>query len=318
MRLLRLFSPHPGTHVKPRLDSGASKAVPVPTYTLTPMPSAKELPVANYTMLDDVTLSLIEAHDGEAHAIAGYVNGHFENWPAVVAKYSKSGKYLLSIDTQANPSAGAQALDVERFDASITQAPGWFKVTQAAGKHYRDLRWFPKIYVSAGSASALIEAMTKAGIARDEYRLWSAHYGKGEHLCAPGTCGYPQADATQYTETDFGVSLDASLCTEAFFDGPPPVEAPKPAPAPVVVAKPVVVEAPKPEPVKPVVAEAPVVVKPVEAPKPAVVVEAPKPLPAAATTLVYVQVVLDKVTAAKIGYPEGTICYVPHQVKETA
>lgn len=176
--------------------------------------------MATYPMLDDIDLKIEEQYSGPAHAIAGYVNGKYANWPAVVAKYSPSGKFLLSIDVAGSPSAGAQCLDIERGDATIAQAPNWFKQTQAAGKHYRDLRWYPKLYISAGSAQQLIDAMTAAGVKRDEYLLWSAHYTDQPHICGPATCGYPQADATQWTSTYKGVSLDASLCFGYFFAGP--------------------------------------------------------------------------------------------------
>jgi hypothetical protein len=59
--------------------------------------------------------------------------------------------------------------------------------------------------------------MTQAGIARNEYMLWSAHYTNTAHICSPSACGYPQADATQWTSTYQGVSLDASLCYGYFF-----------------------------------------------------------------------------------------------------
>lgn len=177
--------------------------------------------MTEYEMLDDVNLSIEEAHASAAHAIAGYVNGIYANWPAIVAKYGRSGKFLLSIDVQANPAVGAQALDIEKGDASIAQAPGWFKATQKAGRAAKDLRWYPKLYISESNAQALVDEMSKAGIARNEYMLWTAHYGKGKHICGPKTCGCPvQADATQWTSTFEGASLDASQCYGYFFAGP--------------------------------------------------------------------------------------------------
>lgn len=193
-----------------------------------------------HLMLDDVNLAVEEVHAKEAFAIAGYVNGRFDNWPAIVKRYGNSGKYLLSIDVQANSAAGAQALDVEKGDATPEQAAPWALATQAAGKHYRDLRWFPKIYVSESGAQDIVDRMTAAGFTRDEWRLWTAHIWQGgkPHICGPSTCGCPvQADATQYIWTYDGASLDASLCFDRFFDGPPPVAPPKP-PAPVEVEVP--------------------------------------------------------------------------------
>lgn len=177
--------------------------------------------MTTYEMLDDVTLAVLESQAASAHAVAGYVNGIYDNWPAIVAKYSRSGKFLLSIDVQANPSVGAQCLDIEKGDATIAQAYPWFKATQAAGKAAKDLRWFPKFYIEESEAQALVADMTSKGVARNEYMLWTAHYGKGEHICGPSTCKCPvQADATQWTSTFNGDSLDASLCYGYFFSGP--------------------------------------------------------------------------------------------------
>jgi hypothetical protein len=268
--------------------------------------------MTQYEMLDDVNLALVEPLSAGAYAIAGYVNGSFQNWPAIVAKYGKSGKYLLSIDTQGNASAGAQCLDIERFDATIGQAAAWVKATAAAGKAARDLRWYPKVYTSASNAAALVKALSDAGIKRDEYMLWSAHYTGTAHICGPKSCGYPQADATQWTSTFHGASLDASLCYGYFFAGPvpyhapaepvKPVEPPEPKPAPVEPVKPPV-EPPRPVEPEPVL----VVPEPVIEPEPA---PAGKP-----QRLVYVQEVLDSVIAGKLGLPVGTILFIPHTVE---
>lgn len=246
-----------------------------------------------YLMLDDVSLIVEEPHAAEAHAIAGYVNGRYANWPAIVQKYGPSGKHLLSIDTQGNPNAGAQCLDVETGDARIDQVVQWFKETLAAGHALKDLRWFPKIYVQASNLAAVNEKMNAAGIARDEYMLWSAHFTDKAHICSTEACGYPQADATQYTKNYEGVSLDASLCYAYFFAGPPetPVQPPEPKPEPPKPPVPVV--PPKPEPKPPVVPPKPVV------------------------TRVYVMETLSAEAGKKISLPEGTVLFIPHDVTST-
>lgn len=200
--------------------------------------------MTTHEMLDDVNLTIEAAHVTKAtRAIAGYVNGRYANWPAIVAKWGRSGMFLLSIDVQANPGAGAQCLDIELGDATIAQAPAWFKATQAAGKAARDLRWYPKLYTSVGDTKflgdrlqALVDTMSAAGVKRDEYMLWSAHYTGKAHICGPSSCGSKvQADATQWTSTFEGASLDASLCYGYFFAGPPAPGAPAlPAPRALV------------------------------------------------------------------------------------
>jgi hypothetical protein len=189
--------------------------------------------MTTHLMLDDVNLTILGLHAASAAALAGYVNGTYANWNELVATYSKSGKFLLSIDVANDPAAGAQCLDIESGDATIGDAPGWFKVTKAAGDAAKDLRWLPKLYTSAGNVQTLINTMTQAGVGRHEYLIWSAHYTQHPHICSPSACGYPQADGTQWTSTYMGVSLDASLVYGYFF-----AEYPAPAPPPPMPAFP--------------------------------------------------------------------------------
>lgn len=184
-----------------------------------------------YKMLDDTNVTVEAAHvDSTIHAVAGYVNGRYANWASLVAKWGKT-KFLLSIDVANNPAAGAQCLDIETGDATIADAPGWFKATQAAGKAAKDLRYYPKLYTSESNVSSLVKTMTAAGVARDEYMIWSAHYTGSAHICGPKSCGCPvQCDATQWTSSADGVSLDESLCYGYFFAGAP-TTAPAAAPA---------------------------------------------------------------------------------------
>jgi hypothetical protein len=188
--------------------------------------------MTTHLMLDDVNLTILGAHAGPADALAGYVNGTWANWNELVATYKSSGKHLLSIDVRNDPAAGAQILDIESGDAAIGDAPGWYARTKSAGEAAKDDRYYPKLYTSAGNVQALINAMTQAGVARHEYLIWSAHYTEHPHICSPSACGYPQADATQWTSTYMGVSLDASLVYGYFFAGSPEPPAPPPPPKP--------------------------------------------------------------------------------------
>jgi hypothetical protein len=60
--------------------------------------------------------------------------------------------------------------------------------------------------------------------ARAAVRLWSAHYGLGEHICGPNSCGQLSidADGTQWTSTAMGRNLDQSLLRTDFFGVPKP------------------------------------------------------------------------------------------------
>lgn len=185
--------------------------------------------LSTHLMLDDVNLGVEAQYASAAFALAGYLDGNYDNWNNLVAQYKTSGKYLLSIDVANNSGAGAQCLDIETGDATIADAPAWTKITAAQGALHQDARFYPKLYTSIGNAATLVSTMTANGIPRNSYMLWSAHYTQNAHICGPKTCGYAtQADATQWTSSYQGVSLDASLCFGYFFTGP---NAPAPAPA---------------------------------------------------------------------------------------
>ena len=188
--------------------------------------------MTTHLMLDDVDDVILFGHANPAYAIAGYMNGRWANWASIV-KMFPTGKFLLSIAVSADVSVGAQTLDIENGDATIAQAPAWFKGTQAAGKAAKDFRWYPKLYTSISNGHDLLSTMEKAGVKRSEYMLWSAHYTGKPHICGPKSCGAAvQADATQWTDKYDGVSLDASMCYGNFFSGPADKPVPQPKPRP--------------------------------------------------------------------------------------
>ena len=159
-------------------------------------------------MFDDVDVNLLPAN---AYAYAGYLDGSYANFARVKAGHPQA--HLVGIVTRA--SDDGDALDVEPGDAAIPQAPGWVGRQHARGAAR------PIVYVSAGNAQQMTGTLAGAGISRPAYRLWAAHYGSGTHICGPNTCGYPQADATQFTSKALGESLDESLVADDFFGTPP-------------------------------------------------------------------------------------------------
>ncbi len=54
------------------------------------------------------------------------------------------------------------------------------------------------------------------------HRLWTAHYGEGEHIRGPGACRQLSigADSTQWTDAALGRTLDQSLLLDDFFGTP--------------------------------------------------------------------------------------------------
>ncbi len=117
------------------------------------------------------------------------------------------------------PGHDAECLDVEAGAAGTADIPGWHARQQARGISR------PVIYASVSTMDAgVLPVLSAAGIARSSVRLWTAHYGQGEHICGPGqgTCGALRipADGTQWTDNALGRVLDQSLLLDDFFGTP--------------------------------------------------------------------------------------------------
>jgi hypothetical protein len=162
------------------------------------------------TMYDAIEVSLIPAG---AEAVAGYVGGR---WPTA---HELPGRFphakILTIAISA--SEDADVLDIEAGDAEISQAAEWVKRQHARGLAR------PACYCSLSKVNELHASLLAAGIHRENWRLWSAHYTNHAHICGPDEGITTFADATQWTEKALGRNLDQSLCSGAFFG-----EAPKP------------------------------------------------------------------------------------------
>jgi hypothetical protein len=170
-------------------------------------------------MADSVTVgNLPSGYD----AYAGYVDGLYVTFPALQAKFP--GVPLLSIAVFSTDQA--ECLDVENGDADAAEVPGWVQAQQARGITS------PVIYSSVLAQTSstgnygmpeVLAALSAAGIPRSAVRLWSAHYGAGEHICGPDTCNLISIpmDGTQWTDTAAGVNgtqIDASLLSAGFFE----------------------------------------------------------------------------------------------------
>jgi len=159
-------------------------------------------------MADSIYVASIP--DGYA-AVLGYAGGHWPTCAALRKRFPAAHVLCLAVSADAD----AEGLDVERYDATPAQAPGWVR---------RQLRrgvWRPVIYTSASQARVVLATLAGAGITRSQVRLLSAHYA-GRHICAPATCGYPAADGTQWTDAAPGANgsrVDESLLHDGFFGG---------------------------------------------------------------------------------------------------
>lgn len=159
------------------------------------------------TMYDSVTVSEIPAG---AKAVAGYVGGNWPTFKSLVTGWPKARRLSIAIAA----SEDAHCLDIEPGDATIGEAAAWVRRQLSKGAKR------PCVYASASQVDALVAALEAAGIHRSQVRVWSAHYGRGRHLCGPATCGEVRStdvDATQYDDHALGRNLDVSVLRRNFF-----------------------------------------------------------------------------------------------------
>lgn len=158
----------------------------------------------NLRMADSVNVgSLPSGYD----AYAGYANGKYANYGLLVGRFQASHRptRLIKIDVLGTDPP-ADALDVERFDATPEQAPRWVEAASAYQSR-------PIVYVGLAQAQRVVELLGPR-----RYRLWTAHYGSpyGAHLCGP-RCGFGltrNADATQWRSLP---GFDESTLAPDFF-----------------------------------------------------------------------------------------------------
>jgi hypothetical protein len=161
-------------------------------------------------MFDCTTVSTIPS---DARAAAGYVGGAWPTFESGDLRRHLPKARLVSIAVTS--SHDAECLDVEPGDAAPADAAAWVRRAHAAGIER------PAIYAAAGEMNAVLDALDAAEIHPEEYRVFTAHVGAGKHICGPGSCGLipVKADATQWTWTSRGESLDESLCRPSFWVG---------------------------------------------------------------------------------------------------
>lgn len=148
-------------------------------------------------MYDSVTLDEIPTSAG---AVAGYVGGAFHTFPELERRWPHAHRLSIAV----NSGEDAECLDVETGDAVPGDAPGWFHRQIARGVVK------PVFYANLSVVPSVIAELERAGISRQEYRVWDAHYTGVPHVS-------PGSDATQWTDRALGRNLDESLCSDAFF-----------------------------------------------------------------------------------------------------
>ncbi len=152
-----------------------------------------------------------------AQAYAAYVDGSVgdqPNFAYIVSTFPKA--YRLSIALYS--SNNADTLDVEAGASVASDIPGWYTRQKQRGIQR------PCVYASASAmTNSVLPVLGPANINRADIRLWTAHYGVGEHICGPGSCGLVpiEVDGTQWTSSALGRALDQSLLLDNFFTTDP-------------------------------------------------------------------------------------------------
>jgi hypothetical protein len=154
---------------------------------------------------------------GGAAAYAAYVDGGIGNQPnyAFIVDSFPQASHLSIALFAAND---ADCIDVESGAAEPADIPGWHARQVARGISR------PVVYANVYTMGAeVLPVLSAAGIARAAVRLWTAHYGFGEHACGPGSCRElsVDADGTQWTSNALGRTLDQSLLADDFFGTAP-------------------------------------------------------------------------------------------------
>lgn len=112
-------------------------------------------------MYDGITASSVP---GDGWAVAGYVNGAYRSYTALTQRYPD----LIHISISVNDQGTALVLDVEKYDATPQQAPGWVRRMRAAGIAY------PVVYMNTSTWQTVKDEFTAQGVAQPLY--WVAQY----------------------------------------------------------------------------------------------------------------------------------------------
>lgn len=167
-------------------------------------------------MYDSVTVGEIPHN---ATAVLGYNDGEFNTAKELDREFPHADKVILSALGILTP--GCNGIDCEPGDVPPTDF-------EAILKDIRTLLdrgvWRPVVYASQSNMGAIVRYLTAHGIKRARFRVLSAHYGLGVHICSPQTCRLPDgqpcdftADGTQITDHALSRNLDESILHDDFF-----------------------------------------------------------------------------------------------------
>lgn len=165
-------------------------------------------------MFDTVDVGTVPA---DPFALAGYTAGRWPTFLPLRHRWPSAHTVSIAISARYH----ADCLDVEQWDATPSEVPGWVRSEIKAG--WRK----PCVYSSWWEFHDQVTPdLARAGIGRSQVWEWDADYTYWPHIDA----GF---DATQWTDHAFGRNLDESLVTRAFLSiAHPALVKPTPRPHP--------------------------------------------------------------------------------------
>jgi hypothetical protein len=172
-------------------------------------------PFAGGTSREVLLGELVAALTGTADAYLGYTDGAWPTYAAVRARFPSKPVLPMAVFS----SGVAEGYDGEPGDITAAAMPGCVQRSLAAGM------WRPVVYASVSNMGGYLAALHGAGLNQAaHFRLLSAHYGAGKHICGPATCDLISVpmDGTQWTDATVGSGgsrIDESALNPDFFGG---------------------------------------------------------------------------------------------------
>jgi hypothetical protein len=143
-------------------------------------------------MFDTTDPGSIPASAGEPDYVAGYLDGHWQTFGAITARYPSA----VGVSITAIPGSGvdAQVCDCESGDYSPAQAAAWARAKLATGR-------VPCIYCSASSWQDVVLACRAVGVAQTDVDWWIAAYPGPGAVLYPGSVAHQWIDRGPYDES---------------------------------------------------------------------------------------------------------------------
>lgn len=152
-------------------------------------------------------------------AYLGYADGQWPTAAELAARFPAAKRIILTVT---GSTFDADGIDCEPGNVNAAMTRVWVQRKLAAAPDSR-----PVVYASVQGVpnfgmGDILARLNGNRISRQKVRLLSAHYGAGEHICGPDTCGLIEVamDGTQWTNAYPGVGgclVDMSVLVDGFF-----------------------------------------------------------------------------------------------------